>query len=263
MPQTPPEVPTSMWFSPRALSALPRRTSSCQKVLPPSMMTSPGCISLARSSMVASVILPAGSITQAVRGFSSFATKSSSELAPVAPSAASPATALESLSYTTDVWPFLINRRTMLPPIRPRPIMPSCIRKIPLIERFRDGGIQRCKRRLEVTLEMDTQRAPAAFGQHVEIAARLRRLDDAKAGFLARHRQIPGVVGRDLQEYAAAGSALVGLAGRMQEARAEFGAGRNVAPVADLQPHLLQRVDRRAVACDISQQRKIIAAAGA
>jgi hypothetical protein len=26
------------------------------------------------------------------------------------------------------VWPFLISRRTMLPPIRPRPIMPSCIR---------------------------------------------------------------------------------------------------------------------------------------
>ena len=56
---------------PRSFSALPRRTSSCQKVLPPSMMTSPGSISFASASMVASVILPAGSITQAVRGFSS------------------------------------------------------------------------------------------------------------------------------------------------------------------------------------------------
>jgi hypothetical protein len=61
-------------------------------------MTSPGSISFASASMVASVILPAGSITQAVRGFSSFATKSSSEPAPVAPSPARPATALESLS---------------------------------------------------------------------------------------------------------------------------------------------------------------------
>ena len=43
------------------------------------MMTSPASISFASVSMVASVILPAGSITQAVRGFSSLATKSSSE----------------------------------------------------------------------------------------------------------------------------------------------------------------------------------------
>src|SRR6476620_8156368 len=167
------------------------------------MMTSPGCISFASASMVASVIGPAGSITQAVRGCSSFATKSSSELAPLAPSAASPATALESLSYTTDVWPFLISRRTMLPPIRPRPIMPSCIRKIPLVERFGYGGIQRGKRRLEIALEVDPQRAPAAFGQHVEIAARLRCLDDAEARFLSRHRQIPGIVSGDLEEHAA------------------------------------------------------------
>ena len=62
------------------------------------MMTSPGCISFANASMVASVILPAGSITQAVRGFSSFATKSSSVSAPTAPSAARPATAFASLS---------------------------------------------------------------------------------------------------------------------------------------------------------------------
>jgi hypothetical protein len=83
---------------PRAFSALPRRTSSCQKVLPPSMMASPGSISFASASMVSSVIRPAGSITHAVRGFSSFLTKSSSALAPAAPSAASPATAFSSLS---------------------------------------------------------------------------------------------------------------------------------------------------------------------
>ena len=48
-----------------------------------------GSISFASASIVSSVILPAGSITQAVRGFSSFLTKSSSAFAPAAPSAAS------------------------------------------------------------------------------------------------------------------------------------------------------------------------------
>ena len=83
---------------PHSFSALPRRTSSCQKVLPPSMMTSPRSISFASASMVASVTLPAGSITQAVRGLVSFLTKSSSAVVPTAPSAAIAVTALASLS---------------------------------------------------------------------------------------------------------------------------------------------------------------------
>ena len=78
---------------PCSFSALARRMSSCQKVLPPSMMTSPRSISLASASMVDSVILPAGSITQTVRGFSSLPTKSSSSPRRCAPSAASAATA--------------------------------------------------------------------------------------------------------------------------------------------------------------------------
>ena len=62
---------------------------------------------------------------------------------------------------------------------------------------------------------MHAQRAPAAFGQDVEIAAGLGRLDHAEAGLLAGHGEIPGIVGRDLQEYAAVGAAFVGLAGGM------------------------------------------------
>src|SRR5947208_989867 len=147
----------------RSLSALPRRTSSCQKVLPPSIITSSDCISFDKVSIVVSVIFPAGSITQAVRGLSSLRTKSSS---------------------------------------------------------------------------VPAQRAPAALGEHVEIAARLRRLDDAKARLLAWHRQILGIIRSDLQEHAAVGAAFVGLPGRMQEARAEFGAGRDVTLVAHQKPHL-------------------------
>jgi hypothetical protein len=30
-------------------------------------------------------------------------------------------------SFTTQVWPRFISRRTMFPPIRPNPIMPNCM----------------------------------------------------------------------------------------------------------------------------------------
>src|SRR5947209_6734434 len=98
----------------------------------------------------------------------------------------------------------------MLPPIRPRPIMPSCIVKS-LSQSIEDRSVEHSQSRFQVALEMYPQRAAATFGQHVEIAARLRRLDDAETGFLAGHREILGVVGGDLQEYAAVGAALIGL----------------------------------------------------
>ena len=59
------------------------------------MIVSPGSIACASSAIVRSVISPAGTITQAVRGLSSLATKSAIESAPCAPSAASAATASE------------------------------------------------------------------------------------------------------------------------------------------------------------------------
>ena len=58
--------------------------------LPPSMMVSPGSIRLASFITVLSVAAPAGTITQAARGLVSFLTKSSMEVAPVAPSPARP-----------------------------------------------------------------------------------------------------------------------------------------------------------------------------
>ena len=39
---------------------------------------------------------------------------------------------------------------------------------------------------LDIRAQMHAQRAPAALGQHVEIAARLRRLDHAEGVFLLR-----------------------------------------------------------------------------
>jgi hypothetical protein len=57
----------------------------------------------------------------------------------------------------------------------------------------------------------------------------------------------------------AVGAALVGLAGGVQEARAEFGAGCDVMRVAHRKPHLLQRADRAGVSRDIGEQGDIVA----
>ncbi len=121
-----------------------------------------------------------------------------------------------------------------------------------------DRAIERLQAGFEITLEMHPQRAPAALGQHVEIATRLRRLDHAEAGFLAGHGQIPGLIGCDLQEDAAIGAALIGLSGGMQETRTEFRAGRDMALVAHRKPHGLQCGDMRGIAFDIGKQRHII-----
>ncbi len=69
----------------------------------------------------------AGTISQTARGGFSFWRNSSSELEPAAPSLPSSATLPGSLSKTTHSCPAFIRRRTMFAPIRPKPIMPSCI----------------------------------------------------------------------------------------------------------------------------------------
>ena len=45
----------------------------------------------------------------------------------------------------------------------------------------------------------------------------------------------------------------------MQVTRAEFGAGRNMALVAHLKPHVLQRLDVVMIAFDEGEQRNVIA----
>src|SRR3954470_6885482 len=69
----------------------------------------------------------AGTMMQIERGASSFATKSSMDGAPVAPSPSSAEIASALTSWTTQSWPPRISRRTMLAPMRPSPIMPTCI----------------------------------------------------------------------------------------------------------------------------------------
>src|SRR5882762_3033782 len=76
--------------------------------------------------MVASTTA-AGTISQIARGFASFSASSASEAAPVAFFLTNSSTAFGDLSNSTQLCPFLMSRRTILAPIRPRPIMPSCI----------------------------------------------------------------------------------------------------------------------------------------
>jgi hypothetical protein len=63
-----------------------------------------------------------------------------------------------------------------------------------LVQRIVNGGIEHLQARLEIALQMHAQRAAAALGEHIEITACLRGLDDSKACLLARHREILGIV---------------------------------------------------------------------
>src|SRR6266478_8926861 len=101
-----------------------------------------------------------------------------------------------------------------------------------LVQSLGDSGIEHLQSRFEIALEMHAQGTTAALGQHVEIAAGLCGLDHAEASLLSGHREVLGIVRCDLQKYAAVGAALVGLPGGMQETRAEFGTGCDMALVA-------------------------------
>src|SRR5882724_1305692 len=123
----------------------------------------------------------------------------------------------------------------MLPPMRPKPIIPSCIGSSPvtrLCERSCHGVLERGQAARDVLAEMDAQDAPAAFDQNPEIAVRLRRLDDTESEFLIRYLDVGGVVAGDLEEHAGIGASLVGLSGRMKEPRPEADASSDTFAVA-------------------------------
>jgi hypothetical protein len=60
---------------------------------------------------------------------------------------------------------------------------------------------------------MHPQDTPIVFDKNLEVAARLRRLDDTETVFLSRHVEIGQIVACDLQEYTCVGPALVRLSG--------------------------------------------------
>src|SRR5262245_38295745 len=225
------------------------------------MTVSPGSSSAATWSTIRPVIA-AGTITHTARGPSSFATRSSIEVAPTAPSASSSATASGLTSKTTHSCPSRIRRRTMFAPIRPSPIIPSCI-AVSLGEGPLDRLAELREPAGDVGAEVDTKGAPAALGEHGEVAARLGGLDDAEREVPAGNREVGCVVSGDLQEDAAVRAALVGLAGRVEEARAEADGRGGLRAVADERPDRgqLGLVLRRHL--DVGEQRRIVALADA
>ena len=150
----------------------------------------------------------------------------------------------------------------MLPPIRPRPITPSCIvvscRRRSSPQSFLDGRLECRETCGDVGPEMETKHPAPTFGQHFEIAPGFCRLDDSEGVFLAGNREIIGVIARDLQEDAAVGPALVGLPGRVQKARAEPKAGRDALAVAHKPSDFLERLSMQGVALDVGKQREIV-----
>src|SRR5262252_6925654 len=124
-----------------------------------------------RSAMVLSTTA-AGTMSHTARGLSSFFTKSASEVAPIAFSCTSSCTVFGDMSKTTHWCPPLMRRRTMFAPIRPRPIIPSCM-AVSLL-----AGLE-----LAVAADEGVGRAVVLEGG---VRARLQLADDALGEHLAQ-----------------------------------------------------------------------------
>src|SRR6266702_5152518 len=160
----------------------------------------------------------------------------------------------------------------MLAPILPSPIMPSCIEVPPreiekenlklrqsLFDRFREFR----EIALYVLAEVDAERPAIAIGKNGEIAARLGGLDDAKGEFLARDRNIGSIIAGELEKNAGVRTALVGLAGGVEKARAEAEAGGGFLGVAHLVADGLQGFLVGVVHLDVAEKCEVIAGADA
>src|SRR6266446_10946922 len=98
----------------------------------------------------------------------------------------------------------------MLPPIRPSPTMPifmapPSLPSLRSAQRLVDGGGERREPHADVGAEMHPQRAATAPCQDLEIAARLRRLDQSKRISPPGDRDVARVVAGDLEEDAGRG----------------------------------------------------------
>src|SRR3954447_24032039 len=107
---------------------------------------------------------------------------------------------------------------------------------MPSRHRMLDGILNRGKPGFYISLQIHPQDAPVTFGKDVEVPARLCGFDDAEACAMSWDRQIPGIVGGNLEKHAAIGTALVSLACRMQETRTKAEAGCGVSPVPHGEP---------------------------
>src|SRR5262249_55032699 len=167
----------------------------------------------------------------------------------------------------------------MFAPILPRPIIPSCIvcapqREVksgcrvptktcgsndPPLQRLGDRFCERGQPGLYVLAEMYTQGAATALGEHSKVSACLCGLYHSEGVFLARHLLVLGSGAGDWQKAAAVRAALVRLAGRVKETRAETEAGGDFLFVADLVADVLQRLFVGSVHQDVAEYGEIVA----
>ena len=112
---------------------------------------------------------------------------------------------------------------------------------------------------VDVGGDMRAQDAPTALGEHLEVARGLRRLDHAEARTTSRNGEIVRRPCRDLKKNAGVRPALVGLPGRMQEARPKLQTRRGARSVADGRAQALQRREPRGCGIEIGDEREVIA----
>src|ERR1700719_2785582 len=108
---------------------------------------------------------------------------------------------------------------------------------------------------------MHSQSTAAAFGQHLEVSARLRSFDHAERVVLPGYGKIGCVIARNLQEDARIRTTLVGLTGRMQKAGTESEACRDAFLVSQHMANSLQARLVFGVHLDEGEQSKVIACA--
>src|SRR5438067_3374647 len=106
---------------------------------------------------------------------------------------------------------------------------------------------------------MDAQRPSLPLRQHGEVSAGLRRSYHSEGVLLPWHRNVLRIVTRDLQKDAAVRSTFIGLAGGMEEARAEAKAGCVFSSIAGAVANSLERLLMRRIHFDVREQSKIIA----
>src|SRR6185437_10688428 len=112
---------------------------------------------------------------------------------------------------------------------------------------------------IDVRREVDAERAAAAAGQDIEIAARLGGFHDAEGEDFAGDFEVARVIAGDLKEDAGVRSAFVGLAGGMEEAGAETEAGGGALRVPHGEAHVTEAILVFAGHVDIGEEREIIA----
>src|SRR5471030_1621762 len=142
----------------------------------------------------------------------------------------------------------------MLPPMRPSPITPICIRASPespvLATRQFHCTNQLRQTRLNV-LEMNAQRTPSALVKNVEISLGLRGLDHAKSIRMTGDVDVSRIIARDLQKHAGIRTTLVSLTSRMLEARTKTKAGSCLRSIANSHTQFRQCSRVRNVAFNI------------